>query len=212
MTRLIFVRHGESQANLLRLFAGSSNFVLTPKGLAQAQATAKELKKYSIDAVYASDLQRAYNTGFLIAQEQHCPIYKNSGLREISAGLWESSPFDTIAANYPQMHEIWMHNIGAAVLPHGESVAQLYTRVRSTVMDIIRQNPKKTVCIATHATPIRAMEAVWNSLSYEHMQDFPWVSNASISVVEYEEGKWTLMMRDYKEHLGALSTALPQNI
>ena len=46
MTRLIFVRHGESQANQLRLFAGSSNFALTEKGVAQAQATAQELKKY----------------------------------------------------------------------------------------------------------------------------------------------------------------------
>ena len=43
MTRLIFVRHGESQANQLRLFAGSSNFALTEKGVAQAQATAQEL-------------------------------------------------------------------------------------------------------------------------------------------------------------------------
>ena len=51
MTRLIFVRHGESQANQLRLFAGSSNFALTEKGVAQAQATAQELKKYKIEVI-----------------------------------------------------------------------------------------------------------------------------------------------------------------
>lgn len=212
MTRLIFVRHGESQANQLRLFAGSSNFALTERGLAQAQATAQELKKYKIDAVYASDLQRAYHTGLAIAQSQPCPIYTNSALREISAGLWESCSFDAIAKDYPQMHAIWTQNIGAAELPQGESAAQLYDRVKTAVMDIIQQNPQKTVCLATHATPIRAMEAVWNSLSHEHMQEFPWVSNASFSIVDYDRGSWNVIVRGYNEHLGFLNTALPKNI
>lgn len=212
MTRLIFVRHGESQANQLRLFAGSSNFALTEKGVAQAQAAAQELKKYKIDAVYASDLQRAYYTGLAIARSQPCPIYKNSGLREISAGLWESCSFDTIAKDYPQMHTIWTQNIGRAILPQGESVAQLYSRVKTAVMNIIDQNSGKTICLATHATPIRAMEAVWNSRSYDHMQKFPWVSNASISVVDFDQGCWKVIVRGYNGHLGALNTELPKNI
>lgn len=212
MTRLFFVRHGESQANQLQLFAGSGNFVLTERGLAQAQAAAQELSKYKLDAVYASDLQRAYCTGLAIKQKQNCPIYKASGLREISAGLWESSPFDTIVQNYPEMHSIWKNDIGSAVLPQGESVAQLYARVKATVLDIIQQNPEKNICIASHATPIRAMEAVWNSLPCEQMQKFPWVTNASITIVEYDQGTWRLILRDYHEHLGALSTALPKNI
>ena len=60
MTRLLFVRHGQSVANLERYFAGQINPALTELGRRQAECTAEFIAKtYSVDAVYSSDLQRA---------------------------------------------------------------------------------------------------------------------------------------------------------
>ena len=63
MTRIILVRHGQSVANANLIFAGHSDFDLTDFGRAQAELLAKHLhKNEKIDAIYSSDLKRAYNT------------------------------------------------------------------------------------------------------------------------------------------------------
>ena len=60
MTRLLFVRHGQSEANLEGVFAGQIDPALTELGYRQAECTAEFIAKtYQVDAVYSSDLQRA---------------------------------------------------------------------------------------------------------------------------------------------------------
>ena len=70
MTTLIFVRHGESLANLQNLFAGHYDIPLTELGHTQAERTAQYLDRYHIDHIYASDLQRAYQTAEHTAARQ----------------------------------------------------------------------------------------------------------------------------------------------
>jgi len=60
MTRVYFVRHGESESNLITQFAGSLDMPLTEKGRKQAALTAEFLKNIPFSAVYSSDLSRAY--------------------------------------------------------------------------------------------------------------------------------------------------------
>ena len=91
MTRLILVRHGQSQANEKRNFAGQTDSPLTDLGKEQALLTAEYISEnYKVDVVYASDLQRAYYTGQKIAEKCGVPIIKCQGLREIFVGEWEN--------------------------------------------------------------------------------------------------------------------------
>ena len=66
-THVIFVRHGQSDANVNKYFAGHTNAPLTAVGISQAEKMAEYLRKYPISAVYASDLSRAYYTAKPIA-------------------------------------------------------------------------------------------------------------------------------------------------
>ena len=67
MTRLLFVRHGQSKANLDGVFAGQIDPALTELGCRQAECTAEFIaENYKVDAVYSSDLQRAYQTGLAV--------------------------------------------------------------------------------------------------------------------------------------------------
>ncbi len=213
MTRVYFVRHGESEANLQHCFAGWYNCHLTERGEAQAKATAQYLQEAPITTVYASDLHRAYDTGAIIAASKNIPITGDTRLREIDAGAWEGLSFTDLAAQFPAAFERWVNNVGLAACTEGESVAQLQQRVRGAVEDIVRCHPGETLCIATHATPIRVMECVWQGLSLSNMHTFPWVKNASVTVVDYDEdGVGHLVERDIHAHLGALNTALPTNV
>lgn len=214
MTRLLFIRHGQSEANLSRTFAGNSDAALTDLGLQQAVATAEYLANtYTVDAVYASDLQRAFYTGKAVADRLGLPVHPHKGLREIFAGKWEGQRFDHLEAAYPETFAgLWRRDIGNSVCDGGESVAQLMQRITATVREIAEANPGKTLVIATHATPIRCMECFCQGQPLSYMKDIPWVTNASVTEIHYENGVFTEIVSSYDQHLTGIRSTLPANV
>ena len=213
MTKIYFIRHGESVSNLTTQFAGSLDKPLTEKGREQAALTASFLSTVPFTAVYASDLSRAFDTGLAVAQNQHIPIYPTPELREIYAGDWEGRQYSELEEQFADSYGVWRTQIGLAACPNGESVAQLQARVRSCVEEIVRRHPNEAICIATHATPIRVMECVWTNTPLEQMHTIPWVSNASVTVAHYDECAFGMLVeRDLHEHLGELHTILAKNV
>jgi broad specificity phosphatase PhoE len=67
MKKLYFIRHGESEANEKRLFAGRWDISLTAAGREQARAEAAQVKKLGIDCIVSSPLRRARETAEIIA-------------------------------------------------------------------------------------------------------------------------------------------------
>lgn len=213
-TRLILIRHGESEANAEHIFTGQSNaFGLTERGHAQAQAAADHLSGVQIDAVYASDLRRAYDTALHIAKPRGMTVTPDTGFREIFAGEWEGKRFCDLPVMYPDDFGVWMNDIGHAVCTGGESVAELQQRVRRAVEHLVSLYPDKTVCIGTHATPIRVMQCVWQNVPLSGMKDIPWVPNASLTTVVYEPDlSWHDAEIGYAGHLDGMMTRLPKNV
>lgn len=214
-TTLYLIRHGESEMNREDRFAGHTDTPLTALGLRQAESTARFLEDVPFSAVYASDLRRAFATGDAVARRHGLETIACPGLREIYAGAWEGLPYREIYERYPAAITTWCNDIGNAACTDGETVAQLQQRIRAAIEDIVRRHPGQTLCIATHATPIRVMECVWRGLSLADMQQIPWVSNASVTIVRYDidaQGGLTgqLVQRDLHEHLGSDLTVLPQ--
>ena len=213
MTTLYFVRHGESESNLRTQFAGSLDMPLTQRGREQASLTAEHLARMPIEAVYSSDLSRAFDTGRTIADMLDIPIYATSQLREIYAGDWEGKSYSELEISFPDSYGVWRNQIGLAVCPNGESVAELQQRISACIASIVEKHPNDTICIATHATPIRVMECLWTDTPLKYMHTIPWVSNASITVAQYDEnGVGQLLVRDFHTHLGNLSTKLAKNV
>ena len=213
MTKLILIRHGESQANRQALFAGNYDAELHENGIVQARLTAKYISEnYSVDKIYSSDLRRAFRTAQEIADELKLDIEKSPRMREISAGEWEGVKFSDIAEKYPNEYETWANHIGFGGCPGGESVAELGKRIMGELSRIAEENSGKTVLIATHATPIRVSQCLITYGTLEKMEDVPWVSNASVSVYNHENGKWSIECVSIDAHLGGSKTFLPSDI
>lgn len=213
-TKLIFIRHGESEANFEHRFTGQSNaFGLTERGHAQAQAAAEWLDGTPVDVITASDLRRAFDTAQHLADRRGMEVIPDAGFREIYAGKWEGERFDDLPGLYPEDFGVWLSDIGSAVCTDGESVADLQVRVRAAVERIVRTYPGKTVVIGTHATPIRVMQCIWQNVPLSGMKDVPWVPNASITTVVYEEDlSWHSVEIGKTAHLAGMETALPKNV
>jgi len=91
----------------------------------------------------------------------------------------------------------------------------LYTTGKSfteALESIAKTHPDEEIVIATHATPVRAMQTFVETGSLQEMKNIPWPTNASISVLEYDNGKWRFTLLSSDEHLENLKTTIPANV
>ena len=203
------VRHGQSQANERDVFLGHTDLDLTQKGRDQALVTAEYLSKIPVDCIYSSDLKRAYHTAQTTAERLGMPIVKEENLREIFCGEWENQPFEKLEVEYKESYGTWLQNIDEAYPEQGESVLQLKERVIAVLEKIAKENLGKTVFLFSHATPIRCFAAYCKGVC---VKDLSWVSNASVSYFEYENGSFSLVEYGKDDFLGVAVTSLPQNV
>lgn len=212
MTDLILLRHGQSVANLEGYFAGHTDSPLTALGRLQAEKTAEYIcNHYHVDAVYSSDLRRAYAVGEAVAKSCGLEVIPDKGLREIYAGQWEGKTFDILERDFPSFR-IWQSDIGNAVCDGGESVAELQERIFKSIRRIAEENPGKTVVLTTHAMAIRTVQCLCEKKTISQMNSVPWVGNASVSHVRYDSGELVAVSFGNTDHLGPDSSSLPANI
>lgn len=213
MTRIILIRHGESVANSRDMFAGHLDIDLHPNGEKQAEVTADYIvNNFKVDKIYSSDLKRAYFTAKAVADRLNMDIEKHRGMREIAAGKWDGMIFRDIVHTYKEDYSYWLNDIGNARCTDGESVRELGERIMKTLTEIAQKEEGKTVVIATHATPIRVSKSIIEYGCVDEMKNVSWPSNASVTVYEYDNGKWECRMYSEDRHLKDLVTVLPGNV
>jgi len=152
--RFLFVRHGESEANKKKLFAGSLDVELTEKGVEQALEAAANLTGEKIGSVFASPMKRTLKTAEVIATALGgLPIETISGITERSYGDWEG------------LSNVNMDR--SLTPPGGESPAEFNNRT-ITSLEPVTGTP--TILLIAHSGTFRALhdhllgEAVYNSV------------------------------------------------
>lgn len=211
MKTIILVRHGESETNVQKVFTGQLDTPLTEAGRLQADLMAKYLDRYQIQKVYASPLQRATDTARAIVKRQDCSLEMRESLKEIYAGLWEGFPFDVIAERYSEEYQIWKTDFKNAHPVGGESCAAVFQRAKALLQELLENTNERTVCVVTHAIPIRMIESDIECGTIDRAQDISWVPNASVTIYQYD-GDFHRVLRGYCDYLGGLSTNLPKSI
>ncbi len=213
-TKIYLVRHGESVGNLNRVCLGHTDLSLTEKGLLQAQTTCEALKDIKIDAVYSSDLQRAYFTALPHAELRGLDVIKMQDFRELYFGDWENASIAELTEIYKEQFVIgWRTLFGTFTPPNGESVVDMADRIAAGLKKIASDNMGKTILVASHAAAIRAL---WGKISGNKPEDWalahPFPSNASYSIIEYDGER--LIPKEYScdSHLGELATYIPADI
>ena len=210
-TTVYLIRHGESEANKRDAFLGHLDLPLTETGRAQARLSRDHLlaNAQRPSAIYASDLCRAYETAKCTADALGVEIRKDEKLREIDAGLWENTPFLTLAEKYPESYRIWREDIGRACPDGGESVLALWDRVIKEITEIAERHAGETVYIFSHGTPIRAFAAHCFGKKCEQLSSVPWPANASVTKAVYENGAFQMVDYNRYDFMGEIATVLP---
>lgn len=168
-----FVRHGEIDANIRKIYAGRSPEVLTERGREQARGMAEKLRDLGIDEIYCSPVYRAVETaeiiGDLLAKR---PIIEEA-FREISMGPWEGLSEDEVERNFPIAWQIWNHKPTELVLEGRETLGELLHRVLWGVKSIQTQNHHKAVLVVTHVAIIRILTLYWQHLDLDLYRTVP---------------------------------------
>ncbi len=156
-TRLLLLRHGQTELSVQRRYSGRGNPPLTDLGRRQADSAAAYLGgKGGIAAVVCSPLQRAYDTAQAAAKALGRDVVVDEDLIETDFGDWEGLTFGEAAAADPGLHRRWLRDT-AVNPPGGESFDEVHSRVRRARSRLISEFGGSTVLVVSHVTPIKTL-------------------------------------------------------
>lgn len=186
--RLLLVRHGQSVANLMHMYIGHTDLDLSELGFRQAALTAEYLKDVKIDAVYSSNLLRAYHTALPHAIMRNLSVHYTPRLKEIFLGEWENTPGLFLKEKFhDEFYHGWVENFGLFTPPGGESVVALGERIYGALFDIARENLGKTVLVGLHAAAIRTFYAkVLGVAPCDLAKELDFPANGSVTTVDFD--------------------------
>jgi 2,3-bisphosphoglycerate-dependent phosphoglycerate mutase len=163
-TTILLARHGETDWNRERRFQGHADTTLNAAGRAQARELAEALAREGLDAVYASDLRRAHETGEIVGELLRLPVIVDPDLREIDVGSWSGLTYEQIG------ERAW----------DGETYEAHAERMLRAIDRIVEQHPGGHVAVISHGGSVRRV--------YEAAQiaDRPVPENCEIVTVRAE--------------------------
>ena len=195
---IYLIRHGQTALNVARVLQGWRDEPLNDVGREQARQAAARFRAAGVrfDRVFASPLQRAYETAQILT-ENRLPIRTDERLMEIDCGPYEGmdlhDPSPAVGA--------FFRDPSHAPTPEGmEPLSHVVARLGAFLYDLKSEiRPEETVLIATHAIALKG--ALENLLP---RPDGGWwnypVHNCGGYVFALENGTYTLPEElDYTE-------------
>ncbi|MBU3751621.1 MAG: bifunctional RNase H/acid phosphatase [Mycobacterium sp.] len=156
-TRLLLLRHGQTELSRQRRYSGRGNPELTDVGRRQAADAARYLAgKGGIAAVVSSPLSRARDTAQAAATALGVAVVVDDDLIETDFGQWEGLTFGEAAERHPDVHRRWLRDTSLQP-PGGESFDEVTERVRRVRDRLIAEHGEATVLVVSHVTPIKTL-------------------------------------------------------
>ncbi len=197
MTRLLLVRHGETELNSAERYWGHSDVKLSALGIRQAEGLRDRLSAEQIDAIYSSDLKRALVTAKTIASGRQLAVITCAELREINFGRIEGLNFEEISQLFPEFAAKWrlQRDINLE-FPGGESFNELNSRVSSFADRLRRHTDDEVVLVVAHAGVLRTLICQLMGIELRCIYQIR-LDLASLSIVEtYPQGAIVSLLND----------------
>lgn len=202
MTKVVFIRHGQTEWNIAGRFQGQSDIELTDEGKQQAKLLAEHFPVERIDAVYSSDLQRAMFTAKAVADKFGLTVQPEKAFRELSFGDYEGLTYKEIAERDSKCLECFWTRPDLLHFPHGETFEQVQQRAIGRLKEILAVNDDKHIVVVAHGAVLRTIlaTAMHIDLRYAwHIRQF----NTAVSIVKYDDnGEAWVELINGTAHLG----------
>lgn len=199
-TRVLLIRHGETDWNAEGRWQGHAPVPLNEAGLQQSAALGRYLAQngYTLDAIYSSDLPRAAQTAAAVAQALGLMVQTDARFRESDLGEWQGMTRAEVQAwdgeRFAAFEADWFHN----TRPGGESMQQVQQRMRAGFDEVSARHPDQTVAIVTHGGALgMLLRSLFGPI------ERPSLTNTSLTIVERESGQsdWQPVKLVWTPHL-----------
>ncbi|MBI2329017.1 MAG: histidine phosphatase family protein [Chloroflexi bacterium] len=200
MARLLLVRHGITEFNSSRRFAGHSDVELSAEGYRQVERLRDRLTNEKIDAVYSSDLRRALVTAEVISPEHKTDIVVCSELREINYGDAEGLTFEEIGHHHPELAESITNFSLELSFPGGESFKGFIARTCQFLDRLNEHAQEQTILIVSHGGALRTLVCDLLGIDQSHWRKFRF-DNASLSIIDTYPKRAILSLLNDTSHL-----------
>jgi 2,3-bisphosphoglycerate-dependent phosphoglycerate mutase len=149
-TRVIAVRHGETDWNATARMQGQIDIPLNERGRDQARRVGIALREEPLAAVYSSDLSRAEQTAAAIAAEVGVTVQRDEGLRERGFGIFEGLTVDEVRMRWPLDCERWQRRDARFGPEGGEVLADFHARCVDTALRLCAAHPGQAIALVAH--------------------------------------------------------------
>jgi len=201
LSRLLLVRHGDTEFNSAERYWGNSDVKLSTAGFRQAERLRDRLATEKIDAAYSSDLQRALATAKLIASAHQLKVITCAELREINFGKIEGLTFDEVSQLYPEVTKLWVERNPELKYPGGESIGGFTKRVSKFLSRLEEHTEEETILIVAHSGVLRTLICLLLGIELQHRWQFR-LDLASLSILETYPQQAILSLLNDVSHLG----------
>lgn len=213
-TRIYLVRHGATDLTAEDRFAGSTNVPLSEEGRRQVAGLAERLRNETLDAIYASPLDRTVETARIIAQPHELVPVPEPGLREIDYGHWEGLRRSDVETQFAQEYAIWQEDPFTIGPAGGESGVNVLNRALPCIRRIVEQHRHRTVLVVSHKGTNRLIISSLMGFDVRGYRDRLDQSPAALSIIDFmSESRARLrLLNDVSHYQGVPERILTQRL
>jgi probable phosphoglycerate mutase len=203
-TRLIAIRHGETDWNAQARIQGHHDIPLRALGHRQAERVAQALAGEPLAAIYASDLARARQTAEPLARASGLTAQLDAGLRERGFGRFEGLTFAEVEARWPDAHQRWRTRDPDFGPPGGEVLADFYRRCVDTAARLCEAHAGEQIAIVAHGGVMDCLYRAATRVDLRATRTWQ-LGNASINRLLHTPQGFTLVGWDDAQHLQGIT-------
>lgn len=151
MTRIILARHGHVDWIAPERFRGRAELPLSNLGQRQAEALGHRIaQSWKPDAIYTSSLSRCVHTGEAISRATGAPTDVLNSLADTHYGQWQGLTHEEVRSRWPDELRIWFETPDLALIPDGETLAEVLARAIKVLQVVLRQHNGQTIVLVGH--------------------------------------------------------------
>ncbi len=191
-TRLVLLRHGQTDWNVSGRFQGQTDIPLNEVGRRQAALAAPMIAALEPHHLYSSDLGRAVETATAVAEATGLSILRDQRFREIHVGSWQGLTRDDMAALDPTFLPALRAGLDHRRSPTGETAHEVGARVSAALRDLAERHPGQTTVIATHGLALRMGAGYLLGYGYNEAWRLGPMSNCGWTILAHRTDGWHL--------------------
>jgi broad specificity phosphatase PhoE len=207
VTRIVLVRHGQTEWNRVERFRGRADVPLNETGVRQAEMTAGRIAAtWKPSAIYAGPLSRTMETAKAIASRWELHVDISANLIDIDFGQWQGLTPDQVREKWPEQLSAWYKAPHTVRIPGGEALEEVRERCARVLRELPARHRDATVVLVSHMDINRTLLLIALGLGNESLRRLR-QDNCAINELEMNDDELVVVSMNDTAHLAQVPQA-----